>query len=328
MSEVEPLVCIRGLTVYFHSGGGALGGPTRHVRALNGVNLDVPARQTLGVVGESGCGKTTLGRALMRLVGLSSGEILFDGVDLLSLRGAALRAFRRKMQMIFQNPIASLSPRLRVRDLVAEPLRTHTDLRGRALNERLSELLAMVGLQETHLDRFPHALSGGQAQRVAIARSLALNPAFLVLDEPTSALDVSVQAQILNLLQRLQRQFDLTYLFISHDLAVVQHISQRIAVMYLGEIVEQGRAEAIFGDARHPYTEALLSATPVPDPDSGRKRILLAGAVPSAANPPSGCPFHTRCPQVMDYCRQVKPAPVTLEGDHWAACHLLTEASD
>lgn len=324
-AAAQPLVQVRDLSVFYESGGGFLGGPTRRVRALHNVDLDIPAYQTFGVVGESGCGKTTLGRALLRLVKPASGQITIDGVEVLALSGAALRALRREMQIIFQNPIASLSPRLRVRDVVAEPLQTHTPLRGQLLNDRVLELLRMVGMDENHLDRFPHALSGGQAQRVAIARALALNPKFLVLDEPTSALDVSVQAQILNLLQQLQGQFNLTYLLISHDLAVVQYISQRLAVMYLGEIVEEGPPKAIFGEARHPYTQALLSATPVLDPHLGRRRIILSGVVPSAADPPPGCPFHTRCPQVVQQCREVNPPPTQIDADHWASCHLLTK---
>ena len=324
-AAAQPLVQVRDLSVFYESGGGFLGGSTRRVRALHNVDLDIPAHQTLGLVGESGCGKTTLGRALLRLVKPAGGQVTIDGVEVLALSGAALRALRREMQIIFQNPIASLSPRLRVRDVVAEPLQTHTPLRGQPLNDRVLELLCMVGMDESHMDRFPHALSGGQAQRVAIARALALNPKFLVLDEPTSALDVSVQAQILNLLQQLQGQFNLTYLLISHDLAVVQYISQRLAVMYLGEIVEEGPPRAIFGEPRHPYTQALLSATPVLDPHLARRRIILSGVVPSAADPPSGCPFHTRCPQVMEQCREVNPPPTQIDADHWASCHLLTK---
>lgn len=323
MAASNPLIVrIRNLTVDYVSGG-FLGSSTRRVRALNGVSLDIASGETLGVVGESGCGKTTLGRALLRLVKPAEGEIWFEDENWLELDRKSLRARRREMQIVFQNPTSSLDPRMKVFDLVAEPLRAQTDLHGRALRERVGELLAMVGLQNAQMDRFPRALSGGQAQRVAIARALALHPKCLVLDEPTSALDVSVQAQIINLLMRLQREQGLSYLFISHDLPVVQHISQQLAVMYLGEIVEQAPSSFIFGKALHPYTQALLSATPRPVPGSNQKRIVLEGTVPSAANPPPGCPFHTRCPLAFDRCTEEKPLLVQVSEDHWTSCHLV-----
>jgi oligopeptide/dipeptide ABC transporter ATP-binding protein len=319
-----PLIAIKNLTVDYTSGG-FLRGVSRSVRALNNVSLDIAPGITFGIVGESGCGKTTLGRALLRLVEPTDGEIMFDGGDWLSLNQKALRGKRRDMQIIFQNPASSLDPRMKILDLIAEPLRAQTNLRGDFLKERVAELLKMVDLQEDQMDRKPRELSGGQAQRVAIARSLALSPKFLVLDEPTSALDVSVQAQIINLLIRLQNEKGLTYLFISHDLPVVQYISQWLAVMYLGEIVELSPASIIFGNALHPYTQALLSATPQPVPGSNRKRIVLEGNVPSPADPPPGCPFNTRCPQVFDRCPKEKPKLVKVAEDHWAACHLINE---
>jgi len=314
------LVEIRGLTKYFAQRGGLFRRP-QVVRAVDGVSLTVKQQETLGVVGESGCGKTTLGRCILRLIEPTAGEVLFEGVNILTLGPAEMRRQWRDMQMVFQNPFSSLNPRLNVLSLVSEPLRTHTDLRGEALVERVVELLERVGLERAHLYRYPHEFSGGQLQRIAVARALALHPKLLVLDEPTSALDVSVQAQILNLLQELQREFSLTYLFISHDLSVVQHISDRIAVMYLGKVVELSTSEAIFGGALHPYTEALLSSTPIPDPDAKKKRIILEGGVPSSINLPSGCRFHPRCPKVMPGCSQVEPELVDIGAGHLVACH-------
>jgi oligopeptide/dipeptide ABC transporter ATP-binding protein len=293
------------------------------VRALEWVDLDIYPGETLGVVGESGCGKTTLGRCLIRLIEPTFGEVFFRGEDLLKLDRATLRQRRREFQMVFQNPYLSLNPRMNVLDLVGEPLRAHTDLRGRALADRVAELLDRVGLAREHLYRYPHEFSGGQLQRIAIARALALNPVFVVLDEPTSALDVSVQAQILNLLKELQAELGLTYLFISHDLSVVQHISDRIAVMYLGRIVEISTVERIFSDARHPYTQALLSSTPLPDPQARRSRIILPGDVPSPLNPPPGCSFHPRCFQALPVCATDEPRLIDVGDDHLVACHRV-----
>lgn len=318
-----PLIEIKGLCVDFVMSSGLLGRRKHRIRALDMIDLDIWPGETLGIVGESGCGKTTLGRSLLRLIPAASGEILFEAQSLLGLDKASLRHLRRDMQIVFQNPFSSLNPRLNVLDLVAEPLRTHTHLNREELRAHIEALLVEVGLSADYLKRHPHQLSGGQAQRVALARALALNPKFLILDEPTSALDVSVQAQIINLLVELQGRHSLTYLFISHDLSVVQHISDRIAVMYLGQIVELAASQEIFQTPAHPYTQALLSSTPLPDPDSSRTRIVLEGSVPSPANPPSGCRFHTRCPYVMDICPGVIPQPHFVNKEHWATCHLL-----
>jgi oligopeptide/dipeptide ABC transporter ATP-binding protein len=315
------LVEVRDLIKYFTQSRGFFGLRTQPVRAVDGVNLSVKRQETLGVVGESGCGKTTLGRCILRLIEPTSGEILFEGINILTLGSAEMRHLWRNMQMVFQNPFSSLNPRLNVLKLVSEPLRTHTDLRGDALSSRVVELLERVGLKREHLSRYPHEFSGGQCQRIAVARALALNPKLLILDEPTSAIDVSVQAQILNLFQELQREFNLTYLFISHNLSVVQHISDRIAVMYLGKVVELSTSETIFGGALHPYTDALLSSTPIPDPDIKKERIILEGGVPSPINPPPGCRFHPRCPKVMPLCSQVEPELIDVGNGHLVACH-------
>lgn len=319
----EPLLEVRGLTKHFAQRSGLFDQQSRPVRALDGVDLTVSPGETLGVVGESGCGKTTLGRCILRLIEPTAGEVLFDGENLLMESPQQMQRRRRDMQMVFQNPYSSLNPRLNVRNIIAEPIVTHTDLRGETLTEQVVELLARVGMSGDYLYRYPHEFSGGQLQRIAVARALALNPKFLVLDEPTSALDVSMQAQILNLLQQLQGDLGLTYLFISHDLNVVQHISDRIAVMYLGKVVELSTVDAIFYAAGHPYTKALLSSTPVLDPETQRKRIILEGSVPSPANPPSGCSFHPRCPVAISVCSQIEPELKDVRNGHLAACHLV-----
>jgi len=315
----------RRLTKHFFPQRGLLNRRQRQVRALDGVDLTIYPQETLGVVGESGCGKTTLGRVIMRLIHPTSGQVLFEGQDIVKLSQREFRRYRRNMQMVFQSPYASFDPRFSVLNSIAEPLRTHTDLRGEALVARAQELLEQTGMPGEILYRYPHEFSGGQLQRIAVARALALNPKFIVLDEPTSALDVSVQAQIINLLQGLQRELKLAYLFITHDLSVVQHISDRIAVMYLGKVVELSTTETIFNNAQHPYTQALLASAPSLDPEFRRERIILKGGVPDPANPPPGCSFHPRCPVAMEVCSQVEPAFIDIGDEHMVACHLVSE---
>ena len=318
------LVDIQNLTVEYVVSRGLLRRRAVHVRVLEDFNLQVREGETLGVVGESGCGKTTLANAIARFIRPVSGQLVFAGKDILAVDRSTVRQQRREIQMVFQNPFGSLDPRMSVLDLVGEPLITHTPLRRAALKQRVEELLDQVGLEREYLHRYPHELSGGQAQRVAFARALALNPKLVLLDEPTSALDVSIQAQIINLLMELQNVLGLTYLFISHSLSLIQHISDRIAVLYLGEVVELGPREAVCRSPRHPYTQALFSSTPVPDPEAERRRIILPGNVPNLLSPPDGCRFHTRCPFVMDRCRIEKPGTVEVEENHSAKCHLLT----
>ncbi len=319
----EPLLEIHALTKVYTSQQGWVNRQQRRVRALEGVDLAINRQETLGVVGESGCGKTTLGRTIMGLVPPTSGEIIFEGKDLARADRIIQALRRREMQMVFQNPYSSFDPRFTIVRCVAEPLRTHTKLRGQALEQRVRELLDQVGMPGDIMNRYAHEFSGGQLQRVAVARALALNPKFIVLDEPTSALDVSVQAQILNLLKELQRQLQLTYLFISHDLGVVKHISDRIAVMYLGRVVEISSAAALFdGRAQHPYTQALLSANPAVDALARKERIILKGSVPDAANPPPGCHFHPRCPVAIDRCSHEAPTLEKMGDGHEVACWL------
>lgn len=301
------LVEVRSLKKHFRLPGGWLSGMARFVYAVDGVDLTIASGETFGLVGESGCGKTTLGRMILRLIEPTSGRIIFDGQDISIARKSDLRPMRRQMQIVFQNPLSSLSPRLKVEQIIAEPLNAHHALPAKEIRGRVLELLEQVGLGRQHLDRFPHEMSGGQCQRVAVARALALNPKLIVLDEPTSALDVSVQAQIINLLDELKQTFGLTYLFISHDLNVVQHISDRIGVMYLGKLVEVGSAEDVFENPLHPYTQALFASIPLPVVDKNRELKVLEGNVPSPVNPPKGCRFHTRCPLVQDICRETEP---------------------
>ena len=326
----EPLLQVRDLRVHFPVKEGGLGRkPVRVVRAVDGIDLDIQRGETLGLVGESGCGKSTTGRAILQLIRPTTGSVRFHGQDLTALRGRELRAVRRQMQMVFQNPYASLDPRMTVGSIIAEPLRVHRVLRGRALNERVLELVELVGLNPAHVRRFPHEFSGGQRQRVGIARAIALQPELIVADEPISALDVSIQAQILNLLQDLQEKLSLTYLFIAHDLAAVRHVSNRIAVMYLGKVVEVAAADEITRRPLHPYTQALISAVPVPDPsaEAQRRRVVLRGDPPSPIDPPSGCRFRTRCAYAFDRCATDEPQLRTSEGNHQTACHLLELAN-
>jgi peptide/nickel transport system ATP-binding protein len=318
------LLDVKKLSVHFVSHSGLLRRRTHQVRAVDEVDLNIFPQETLGIVGESGCGKTTLGRAILRLVKPASGKIIFEGQDILTLNSDNLRKIRRDMQIVYQNPYSSFDPRFSILNVVAEPLVTHTELRGQALIERAAQVLEQVGMPGEILFRYPHEFSGGQLQRIAVARALALNPKFIVLDEPTSALDVSVQAQIINLLQELQSRLKLTYMFITHDLSVIQHISDRIVVMYLGKVVELSTTEAIFSaEARHPYTQALLSAAPMVEPSARRDRIILKGNVPDPADPPPGCPFHPRCPVAVGICSQVEPELKDIGGGHMVSCHLV-----
>jgi oligopeptide/dipeptide ABC transporter ATP-binding protein len=291
------------------------------IRAVDDVNLSIMENETLGLVGESGCGKTTLGRTIIRLTEPTSGQILFDGRNITEMRSKELKALRSQMQIVFQDPFSSLNPRMTVLDIVGRPLELQ-GVRGKEKTDLVLEMLINVGMEKDHLKRYPHEFSGGQRQRIAIARALILKPKFIVLDEPTSSLDVSVQAQILNLLNKLKKDFKLTCLFISHDLSVVKHISDRIAVMYVGEIIEVAKKSELFKSPAHPYTQALLSAIPNPDPKGKKKRIILTGDIASAINPPAGCRFHPRCPFAMDICSKEKPQIVDVEPDHLTTCHL------
>ncbi len=297
------------------------------VKAVDGVSFNIKRGETLGLVGESGCGKSTTGRAILQLYRPTAGSVKFEGKELTTMKGEELRRQRREMQMIFQDPYASLNPRLTVGNIIGEPLEVHNLAKGKEKQERVQELLKLVGLNPYFINRYPHEFSGGQRQRIGIARALAVNPKFIVADEPISALDVSIQAQIVNLLEDLQESLGLTYLFIAHDLSMVRHISDRVAVMYLGKLVELTDHETLYENPLHPYTKALLSAVPIPDPyiEEKRKRIVLEGDVPSPTNPPSGCNFRTRCPEVMDICAEVEPEwkNVGTDGEeHWVACHL------
>ncbi len=324
----EPLLEIRGLKMHFPIYEGAfIRKEVNRVRAVDGLSFDILQGETLGLVGESGCGKSTTGRAIIQLYRPTEGEVRFDGTNLCDLSSKELHPLRRDLQMIFQDPYGSLNPRMTVGDIIAEPLKVHQLAEGKARQERVQELMEIVGLDPRFIRRYPHEFSGGQRQRIGIARALACKPRFIVCDEPISALDVSIQAQIMNLMEDLQNEFDLTYLFIAHDLSAVRHISDRIAVMYLGHLAELAEGAEIYENPLHPYTEALISAVPIPDPEveKTRQRIVLEGDVPSPLDPPSGCVFHTRCPYAWDRCAKEVPAFQEAEPGHFVACHLVDE---
>jgi len=325
VNDGPPLLEVRNLVKHFRVAGGFFGGRSGLIRAVDGVSFELRRGETLGLVGESGCGKTTTGRCILQLERPTSGEVIFEGRDLTKLGDDELRAVRRKVQVIFQDPYSSLNPRMTVGQIIAEPLAVHgivTERKSRA--QRVREILTHVGLLPQHAHRYPHQLSGGQRQRVGIARALAVEPALIICDEPVSALDVSIQAQIINLLEDLQAEFGLTYLFVAHDLSVVRHISDRVAVMYLGKIVEITDRKSLYDAPLHPYTKALLSAVPIPDPvlEARRERVVLGGEVPSPLNPPPGCVFHPRCPIAIERCRQEVPELREIRAGHRAACIL------
>lgn len=327
MSEKNVIVKVVGLKKHFPIKQGFFVKRTvAHVKAVDGVDFEIKKGETFALVGESGCGKTTVGRTILRLIDPTDGRIFFDGTDISKLGYKELLPFRRRMQIVFQDPMSSLNPRMTVGQIVTEPMLFHKVVETKEeANKRAKELMEMVGLKTFHLDRYPHQFSGGQRQRIAIARAIAIQPEFIVLDEPTSSLDVSVQAQIINMFLDFQERFHFSYLFISHNLGLVRFISQRVAIMYLGRIVEMGDSEEIFSQPLHPYSKALLSATPVPDPkvEKARKRIILTGGVPSPINRPSGCFFNPRCPFKMEVCEKEYPQLIQISDDHWVACHLV-----
>ncbi|WP_141432542.1 ABC transporter ATP-binding protein [Bacillus sp. 03113] len=319
----KPLVEVRNLKKYFPIQKGIFSRTVGHVKAVDGLDFTIYQGETLGLVGESGCGKSTTGRALLQLLHPTEGEVIYEGKNLVGMPSGKLRKYRKDMQMVFQDPYASLDPRLTVHDIIAEPLEIHNVVQGKAKTRRVEELLNIVGLSSYYAERYVNEFSGGQRQRIGIARALALNPKLIVADEPVSALDVSIQSQVINLMQDLQEQFHLTYLFIAHDLSVVKHISNRIGVMYLGRLVELGDKKELFESPKHPYTKALLSAVPIPSPLIKKERIVLQGDVPSPANPPSGCSFHPRCSKCMEICKTERPALKKVDGQY-VACHLYT----
>ena len=321
----RPLLEVTRLKKYFPVRSGLFSNVSAWVKAVDDVTFDIKSGETFGLVGESGCGKTTVGRTVLRLQPLTGGDVFFEGRNLFAMDSKTLRATRRRMQIVFQDPYSSLNPRMTVGSIVGEPLKVHHLAKGRDLTEQVCRLLDRVGLRPDHSSRYPHEFSGGQRQRIGIARALALNPKLIVCDEAVSALDVSIQAQIINLLKDLQADYDLSYLFITHDLNVVQYLANRIAVMYLGKLAEVAPADTLFSNAKHPYTQALLSANPLPDPTVKRERILLSGDVPTPLNPPAGCRFHTRCPQVMEQCKTTDPPLIQIgkpEAGHKVWCHL------
>lgn len=318
----ENLLEVKNLQKYFPLKKSLLESHRTYVKAVDGVSFSIQRGTTMGLVGESGCGKSTTGRTLLRLQDKTSGEVTFDGQDIFTLRKKDLRKLRPRIQIVFQDPFSSLSPRLPVGEIIGEGVREHNIVPKEEFDDYITRIMKACGLQEYHKDRYPHEFSGGQRQRICIARALALNPDFIVCDEPVSALDVSIQAQIINLLKSLQEEFDLTYLFISHDLSVVEYISDTVGVMYLGNMVEYAKTEKLYSNPLHPYTKALFSAIPVPDPDYKMERIILEGNIPSPADPPKGCKFHTRCRECMEMCRNVEPEYKEMEEGHFVACHL------
>jgi oligopeptide/dipeptide ABC transporter ATP-binding protein len=328
VKERRVLLNVQNLVKYFPVRGGILQRVQGWVKAVDDVSFHIYEGETLGLVGESGCGKTTVGRTVLRLIPATSGEVIFDGEDIFSLNSSELKRIRREMQIIFQDPYSSLDPRMPVGESIAEGLRIHTDKRAQERYDVVVEMLKRVGMRADHARRYPHEFSGGQRQRIGIARALALRPKFIVCDEPVSALDVSIQAQVLTILRELQADFNLTYLFIAHNLSVVEHFSDRVGVMYLGKMVELATREDIYRDPLHPYTQALMSAIPVPDPTLKRQRIILQGDVPSPFNPPTGCRFHTRCPLAFDKCAEEEPPFKDYGNEHYAACWLLETGED
>ena len=322
-NDDDAYIQVRGLKKHFPILGGLLRRQVGAVKAVDGVTFDIKQGETLGLVGESGSGKSTIGRVMLQLDNATAGSVVFDGIELTAIQGEKLRKVRPRMQMVFQDPHASLNPRMTVASIIGEPLKEHRASKGDARHARVEELLSLVGLDPTHANRYPHEFSGGQRQRIGIARAIALNPDLIICDEPIAALDVSIQSQIVNLLENLQDQLGLTYLFISHDLSMVRHIADRVAVLYLGKIMELADVDDLYTTPRHPYTQALLSAVPVPDPkvEDMRERVILEGDIPSPADPPPGCPFNTRCPIAQERCVAEEPEWRELADGHWAACH-------
>jgi len=325
MAKDDHLIEIENLVMWFPVTAGVFRRRVADVKAVDGITFYIKKGETLGLVGESGCGKTTTGRCILQLYNITGGKVFFKGKDLTKMKGEQLRGMRRNMQLIFQDPYASLDPRMTAGDIIGEPLLVHNMAKGKEYKEQVTEVLKMVGLEPYMAERYPHEFSGGQRQRIGIARSLSVRPSFIVCDEPVSALDVSIQTQVITLLMRLREEFNLTYLFIAHDLSVVRHISDRVAVMYLGKLMEITASDELYDNPLHPYTQALLSAVPIPDPvvDRQRKRILLTGDVPSPVNPPSGCHFHPRCQRTIDVCKEQEPELRNIGSEHWVACHRV-----